>query len=348
MSGSFNAALRRHPMVGGSCAILLLLVPAGTATADTCSALRAQLAALGGSGGEHAGSVSQELKKLRTRALWGGCVAGGPAVAIRSRDCPAILARLSQLQRGGRQRQTVGTAATRQTEKQRARLLRALARNACDDGGGDAAMIPVWSRAFRTLCVRACDGYYFPIGTATPRSRLKFDEAACKSMYFGKEAELYVHAPGSPADTARSVRGRRYTDLPAAFAFRSSLDPSCVAEIREGLAALARVMPPPKIAVRRKPPPTAVARRAPPVPAPRLRAPVHEDPETQANAAGHFDLADDGNGRIAFDPTIRKLGPAYYYADRGPGLFADIRPVEKSPPPLFEFVGSAAATERTN
>ncbi|MBZ0227601.1 MAG: DUF2865 domain-containing protein [Bauldia sp.] len=338
---------RRRRAIGGSLAAALVLFAADAAMADVCSDLRAQLAALGGAVSSRGGTgaSSQDLKKLRTRALWGGCVAGGPAVAVRSPDCPDILARLNQLQGRAPVNRTFAFGDWRQTTKQRARIRRALSRNACAGVAGTPDAAALWGRAFRTLCVRACDGYYFPIATATPRSRLTFDEAACKSMYFGKAADLFVHAPGTDAGTARSLKGDGYAEMPYAFAFRSSLDPACVAEIRDGLAALAKVMPLPRIAVRKDPPAApAAARLALPLPVPRAR--LYEDPETTANAAGAFIIEPDGAEVAgASDPAIRRLGPAYYYADRGPDLFAGMKAAAKSPPPLFGFISPAAAAE---
>src|SRR5262245_21983267 len=62
---------------------------------------------------------------------------------------------------------------------------------------------------YRTLCVRTCDGYYFPISNATVRKRFKIDETVCKAMYGGAEASLYAHLNGSPAETAVSLKGKR-------------------------------------------------------------------------------------------------------------------------------------------
>jgi len=44
------------------------------------------------------------------------------------------------------------------------------------------------ANTYRTLCVRSCDGYYFPISYATGRGRFKTDAAVCASMYPPGEA----------------------------------------------------------------------------------------------------------------------------------------------------------------
>ena len=48
----------------------------------------------------------------------------------------------------------------------------------------------------RAICVRLCDGYYFPIEYSASRRRMKVDEQACQSMYVGKDqAELFTYDP---------------------------------------------------------------------------------------------------------------------------------------------------------
>ena len=56
---------------------------------------------------------------------------------------------------------------------------------------------------------------------------------------------------------------------------------------------------------------------------------------------------DDG-GLTLSASGMRKVGPAYYYADRGPNLFANVVKRKKPPPSLFEVIGTAAAAENIN
>jgi hypothetical protein len=81
---------------------------------------------------------------------------------------------------------------------------------------------------FRTLCVRTCDGYYFPISFATTSDRFGDDAQACTNMCGGTEAELFVHPnPGGGPEDMVSVAGQAYSELPTAFAYRTNLNPSC-------------------------------------------------------------------------------------------------------------------------
>ncbi|MFN0218347.1 MAG: DUF2865 domain-containing protein [Hyphomicrobium sp.] len=80
---------------------------------------------------------------------------------------------------------------------------------------------------YRTLCVRTCDGYYFPIREAAWRSNIPGDVRMCRQSC-GVEAELYVVPASSGAPEAMvDLRGRKYVDQPNAFAFRKSLKSGC-------------------------------------------------------------------------------------------------------------------------
>ena len=84
------------------------------------------------------------------------------------------------------------------------------------------------SGTFRTVCVRTCDGAYFPISFATVPARFGDDEKTCKALCPAAEAVLYTHRnPGEDMNAAVSIGGQPYTALPTAFKFRSEFNPSC-------------------------------------------------------------------------------------------------------------------------
>ncbi len=80
---------------------------------------------------------------------------------------------------------------------------------------------------YRTVCVRLCDGYYFPISFATTRDRLSQDERSCQSRC-SSDARLYFYrvSDGSP-ETMADRQGRAYGDLETAFLYRTAYQPSC-------------------------------------------------------------------------------------------------------------------------
>ena len=81
---------------------------------------------------------------------------------------------------------------------------------------------------YRTICVRTCDGYYYPISYATTPDRFREDEQTCQRMCPAAEVSLYTyHNPGEEVAQAVSLNGRLYTELPTAFQYRKALSPAC-------------------------------------------------------------------------------------------------------------------------
>lgn len=85
----------------------------------------------------------------------------------------------------------------------------------------------VATTAYRTVCVRLCDGSYFPVSFSTTRDHFRDDEAKCQS---GCDApsRLFVYATdgGSP-ETMEDLNGTAYMSLATAFKFRAAYDPAC-------------------------------------------------------------------------------------------------------------------------
>ena len=105
-------------------------------------------------------------------------------------------------------------------------------------GGGDnnpAASLPPPSAdlaapqgTYRTVCVRSCDGAYFPISFATVPGRFADDERACKAQCPAAEATLFTYRnPGEDMNQAVSVSGQPYSALANAFKYRTEFNPSC-------------------------------------------------------------------------------------------------------------------------
>lgn len=85
-----------------------------------------------------------------------------------------------------------------------------------------------WSDgSYRTVCVRLCDGYFFPISAAVLSDEFEDDEAKCASRC-SAPAKLYVYRNGSeePADMV-DLKGQPYSRLKTAFLYRTAYEPSC-------------------------------------------------------------------------------------------------------------------------
>jgi hypothetical protein len=81
---------------------------------------------------------------------------------------------------------------------------------------------------YRTLCVRTCDGFFFPISFATIPGRFGEDELTCRRLCPAAETMLFAHRnPGEEVDQAVSVNGTPYTQLPNAFKYRTAYNSSC-------------------------------------------------------------------------------------------------------------------------
>ncbi|MFZ0558411.1 MAG: DUF2865 domain-containing protein [Methylovirgula sp.] len=75
------------------------------------------------------------------------------------------------------------------------------------------------------LCVRHCDGYFFPLSYSDRgvASLSDFCSASCPNA----EVSVYTRVPGQEIQTAVGLDGKPYMDLPAALKYQKSLDPSC-------------------------------------------------------------------------------------------------------------------------
>jgi hypothetical protein len=94
--------------------------------------------------------------------------------------------------------------------------------------GAPGADLGPQSGTFRTVCVRSCDGAYFPVSFATMPARFPDDEKTCKALCPAAEATLYAYRnPGEDMNQAVSISGQSYSASPNAFRYRQEFNPSC-------------------------------------------------------------------------------------------------------------------------
>lgn len=80
----------------------------------------------------------------------------------------------------------------------------------------------------RTICVRTCDGYYWPISYSTLPDYAGNDAEQCQQQCPGAEVRLfYYDNPGQEAEQAVDLTGSPYTALPNALRYRREIDPTC-------------------------------------------------------------------------------------------------------------------------
>ena len=86
---------------------------------------------------------------------------------------------------------------------------------------------------YRSVCVRTCDGFFFPVSYQTYASHLSQDASVCQSSC-AAPAELYVYRnPGQEIDQAISLNGTAYSDLPNAFKYRKEYVTGCSCKANE-------------------------------------------------------------------------------------------------------------------
>jgi len=89
---------------------------------------------------------------------------------------------------------------------------------------------------YRTVCVRLCDGFYFPVSFSTLPTHFGRDADACQSRC-AAPAELYFHQnPGQSVDQMVSHRTQKpYTKLKTAFKYRKEYVSGCSCKTTEYL-----------------------------------------------------------------------------------------------------------------
>lgn len=132
-------------------------------------------------------------------------------------------------------------------------IIRELARNGCGDsysqearrrerqfspfwqdeeGGGGSGYANSYNAlpfaTYRTLCVRLCDGYYFPVSFSTLPNHFQRDAEECQSKC-ASPAKLYYHQnPGAGVEQMVAFgTNEPYTDLKVAFRYRKEYISGC-------------------------------------------------------------------------------------------------------------------------
>lgn len=259
--GALDGVGRILRCVLAAASMIAASVPASAqASTRVCRQLEAQLAALPSGGGSLARAQrydaavarqQEQIRKARAQGRQAGCgrFMSGAAVAF----CGNLNATLERMERNlaelQRTRQRMGAGGD--TRRERARINAALDVNGCRapqralpppvdaaprgqtviDGRTGLRMGNLSGR-FRTLCVRTCDGYFFPVSWSVPQSAFERDRNACAAMCPGTEVELHYHRSSSeePKDMVSAVTGIPYSDMPNAFRYRqpdAAIAPGC-------------------------------------------------------------------------------------------------------------------------
>ena len=98
--------------------------------------------------------------------------------------------------------------------------------------GGSFGSLPY--ATYRTVCVRLCDGYYFPISFSTLPNHFERDAEACSSKCAAPAELYYYQNPGGSPDQMSAARTNElYTQLKSAFRYRKEYVQGCSCKITE-------------------------------------------------------------------------------------------------------------------
>jgi Protein of unknown function (DUF2865) len=221
-------------MMRPSLALLVVLAGSGVAGAETseCQRYRAELASLGraASAGPALQQQRHEIGRLSAYYQSIGCGGGQFLFFSPPPECGAIAQRINTMQASFAR---MAASPEAYGSESRRRQLRAAVQAACNPEEAAARRDDDDDRprrlgGGRLVCVRACDGSFFPLNNLPDNGRSGADEM-CKALCPGAETAAYSMPSDADADIGQAVslRGKRYTKLAAAFKFRTSFDPTC-------------------------------------------------------------------------------------------------------------------------
>ena len=203
----------------------------------------------------------------------------------------------------------------------------------------------------KAVCVRACDGAFFPVSYSASGGRLDGLEDLCRALCPNADVSLYTYPSSGEIEQAVSISGTRYIDSPNALQYRKTFDSSCScrrrgqswaealanAEIKLGredktdiivtpekAAELSRPKPDPKVEAKSDPKAKSTKPIAASTPVPAPAAPSGTDAygvDSESEPAGrHRQSRDVGHrGRRGQVGPPSRSGPGSDHRSNGPG-----------------------------
>ena len=249
---------------------LPLLLSGGTAAANVCERLQAELTNLPkivvdtSSARKYAGAIARQniqLRKAKSDQRRLGCSSGSIIVVggVNADACATLSSVIGKMERNlqildGKRREFAGGVSS---DGRRKRLLAALQQNGCNDrpqivpvagtetlrtiddtrtlplgttpdGSGKLELRSLGGNSghgnLRTVCVRTCDGGFFPISSGATPLDFRRDQKVCAMMCPETETQLFYQSMTNGQETEQmtsTVTGRPYYELQNAFAYRT-------------------------------------------------------------------------------------------------------------------------------
>lgn len=218
--------------------------PAGAQGLD-CQGLQDQLEALRQTGGVGRLDIAlrqqrAELERTRSYADESGC-GGAPLDDVDSDQCRALARRVGQLEAGLQRLEAQAATPDPEAEERRRALTEAYDRSCGGDTMSDPATttMPVdpdgsaeppaaEPQTFaRVLCVRQCDGAYYPLASGVATDRMGDMDRICRAQCPAAESSAYSSRDGADMADATTADGTAYGSLATAFKFRQGTTAGC-------------------------------------------------------------------------------------------------------------------------
>jgi hypothetical protein len=79
----------------------------------------------------------------------------------------------------------------------------------------------------KAVCVRSCDGAFFPVSYSARRDNLDELNDMCHALCPNAEVAVYTYSISRDISTAIAMDGAKYSELPNALKFEKKFDPTC-------------------------------------------------------------------------------------------------------------------------
>lgn len=79
----------------------------------------------------------------------------------------------------------------------------------------------------KAVCVRTCDGGFFPVSYSARRRNLPDLNDLCEALCPNTEVKLFTYIPGRDINQSVSIDGEPYSDLANAGKYKTTYNPSC-------------------------------------------------------------------------------------------------------------------------
>ena len=323
--GCYTRSSRERPNAAQQCRPLLKKIKRMEQNLNKLSKSTARI--LSNDGGKEQAGIDRKRRNLQVRIAQECRTPEGANTEIASRDRTQEIRREARRPRRGFFQRLFGNR-------------RSTSRYGSRDPGFDLNELAISGGVFRTLCVRVCDGYYFPISFATTSSNFATDEAICQASNPQTDMRLFVHLnPSETPHEMTDLAGTPYTSLPNAFRYRHELvgndicpAPISPANLRQiaGINGDLDILEQPNLELSSDPVTQQSTRNAKPLAKPD----IFNDPDTQYAKIGKFELKpvnvpkDDtlaASVAESYDPSeVSKLGIRVI----GPTFLADQEAVE--------------------